>query len=194
MVTHIAAASLPAVAAFSVESVPAQALRQRPDVASRERDLAAASASIGVSQADLYPSLQLGGSIGVSVTGGSSFTSWSFGPSLSIPLFDGGTRRAAVASARASHEVAYAQWRGAVRNAVTEVEKALLRLDDARQRVVQAGRAAQTLLDAADRGVQAPVRHAQLAATKTQDRVDDQQAADLLAGAADWLERLDDPC
>lgn len=137
------AASMPQAPAFDVGVVPAQALRQRPDVAAQERALAAASANIGVAQADLYPSLQLGGSFGISVSGGASARSWSFGPSLSIPLFDGGARRAAVASARASHEVAYAQWRATVREAVAEVEQALLRLDDANQRVVQAERAAQ---------------------------------------------------
>lgn len=134
--------AIPAAASFSVGSVPADVLRQRPDVASRERDLAAASASIGVAQAELYPSLKLGGSIGLSASGGSSFTTWSFGPSLSIPLFDGGARRAAVDSARASYEIAYAQWRSAVRDAVTEVEKALVQLDKADKRTAQAEHAA----------------------------------------------------
>lgn len=134
---------LPATAGLSVDSVPAQVVRQRPDVASRERDLASASAGIGVAVADLYPSVKIGGSIGISASGGTSLTSWSFGPSLSLPIFDGGARKAAVASARASYEVAYAQWRDAVRNAVTEVEKALVRLDKAGQRATQAERAAQ---------------------------------------------------
>jgi NodT family efflux transporter outer membrane factor (OMF) lipoprotein len=138
-----AGSALPRTPGFAVQSVPAQLLRQRPDIASRERDLAAASAEIGVVQADLYPSVQLGGSIGLSVTGGNPFTTWSFGPSLSVPLFDGGSRRAAVASARASQEIAYAQWRDAVRNAVKEVEQALIGLDDANRRVVQAEQAAE---------------------------------------------------
>lgn len=134
--------SIPQVAALAIDSVPADVLRQRPDVASHERDLAAASAAIGVAQADLYPSIKLGGSIAVSATGGSSFTSWSFGPSVSIPLFDGGARKAAVASARASYEIAYAQWRNAVRGAVSEVEKALVQLDKAGLRAAQAEQAA----------------------------------------------------
>lgn len=134
--------ALPAAPAFAVSQVPAQALRQRPDVASRERDLAAASASVGVAVAGLYPSVQLGGSLGLSVAGGTSLTTWSFGPSISLPLLDGGSRRAAVDSARASHELAYAQWRDTVRNAATEVEKALLRLADAGQRAEQSQRTA----------------------------------------------------
>jgi len=135
--------ALPTAPTFAVDRVPADVLRQRPDVATRERELAAASAKVGVAVADLYPSLQLGGSVGVSAVGGSSSGLWSFGPSISVPLFDGGTRRAAVDSARASHEAAYAQWRDAVRTAVTDVEKALVRLADANLRVVQSGRAAQ---------------------------------------------------
>ena len=140
--TH-AKAALPAAPSFELDRVPADVLRQRPDVAARERDLAAASAKVGVAVADLYPSIQLGGSIGVQVVGGSSSSLWSFGPSISLPLFDGGSRQAAIDSARASHEAAYAQWRDTVRNAVTEVEKALVRLDDAKLRVVQSDRAAQ---------------------------------------------------
>ncbi len=135
--------TLPDAPTLAVAAVPAQVLRQRPDVVSVERTLAASSAKIGVSQADFYPSLSLGGSIGFSTTSASSFTSWSFGPSLSLPVFDGGARRAAVESARASYEVAYAQWRGTVRNAVTEVEKALVELGRTGDRAVQAERAAQ---------------------------------------------------
>ncbi|HUG26462.1 efflux transporter outer membrane subunit [Piscinibacter sp.] len=134
--------SIPEAAALAIENVPADVLRQRPDVASYERDLAAASAAIGLAQADLYPSIKLGGSIGISATGGNSLSSWSFGPSLSIPLFDGGSRKAAVDSARASYEIAYAQWRNAVRSAVSEVEKALVQLDKADKRATQAERAA----------------------------------------------------
>jgi NodT family efflux transporter outer membrane factor (OMF) lipoprotein len=135
--------ALPTVPALAIDSVPAQVVRQRPDVASRERDLAAASANIGVARAALYPSVTLAGSIGVSATTGSPLGTWSFGPSLSLPLFDGGARRAAVDSARGSYEVAYAQWRATVRDAVTEVEKALVQLDTAGQRTTQAERATQ---------------------------------------------------
>ncbi|MBT9550373.1 MAG: efflux transporter outer membrane subunit [Hydrogenophaga sp.] len=137
-------ADVPQPRGIDVRSVPAQALRQRPDLASRERELAAASAEIGVAQADLYPSLSLSGSIDVSVVGvASALTSWSFGPALSLPLFDGGRRRAAVDSARAGHDAAYADWRQAVRTAVKDVEQSLVRLDSTAKRTEQAERAAQ---------------------------------------------------
>lgn len=136
--------SVPQPAALEVQSVPAQVLRQRPDLASRERELAATSAEIGAAQADLYPSLSLSGSITVTTSSfASTLTTWSFGPSLSIPLFDGGKRRAAVDSASASYTAAYADYRQTVRDVVKEVEQALVRLDSAAQRAEQAERAAQ---------------------------------------------------
>jgi len=135
---------VPQPGGIEVRGVPAQALRQRPDLASRERELAAASAEIGVAQADLYPSLSLSGSINVSALGvASALTSWSFGPTLSVPLFDGGRRRAAVDSARAGYEAAYADWRQGVRTAVKEIEQSLVRLDSTARRTEQAERAAQ---------------------------------------------------
>jgi multidrug efflux system outer membrane protein len=135
---------LPRPAELIVQSVPAQVLRQRPDLASLERELAAASAEIGVAQADLYPSLSLSGSITVSASDlVSSATSWSFGPSLSIPIFDGGKRRAAVTSARAGYTAALADYRQGVRTVVKEVEQALVNLDSAGRRAEDAALAAQ---------------------------------------------------
>lgn len=138
------ATEVPQPSGIEVRSVPAQVLRQRPDLAARERELAATSAEIGVAQADLYPSLSLSGSIDVSAVGvAPALTSWSFGPMLSLPLFDGGRRQAAVTSARASYDAAHADWRQAVRTAMKEVEQALVRLDSTAQRTEQAELSAQ---------------------------------------------------
>lgn len=134
---------LPLPAGLEVQSVPANALRQRPDLASLERELAASSAEIGVAQADLYPSLSLSGSISVSAAAGaSSLATWSVGPSLSIPLFDAGKRRAAVDTARASHAAALAAYRQGVRSAVKEVEQTLVNLDSTARRADAAEHAA----------------------------------------------------
>ena len=134
---------LPTPAGLEVQNVPAHALHQRPDLASLERELAASSAEIGVAQADLYPSLSLSGSISISASPGSSaLTTWSLGPSLSIPLFDAGKRRAAVDSARASYQSAQADFRQGVRTAVKEVEQALVNLDSTARRAAEAERAA----------------------------------------------------
>jgi outer membrane protein, multidrug efflux system len=139
---------VPQPAALEVQAVPAQVLRQRPDLASLERELAAASAEIGVAQADLYPSLSLGGSIGVSASSlVSPLSTWSFGPSLSIPLFDGGQRRAAVASANAGFSAALASYLQGVRKAVMEVEQALVNLDSTARRAEQAESAARDYRD-----------------------------------------------
>ena len=136
--------ALPAPAAFDVTRVPARLLRQRPDIAAAERSLAAASADIGQAEANRYPSLSLSGSIGLSATGGTSpLTNWSFGPSVSLPFFDGGTRRAAVATAQAAYDSAYADYRSGVRSAVQEVEEALVQLYGAARRSVDAAQAAE---------------------------------------------------
>ncbi len=136
-------ARLPTPAGLEVQSVPINVLRQRPDLASLERELAASSAEIGVAQADLYPSLSLSGSISISaVPGTSALTTWSLGPSLSIPLFDAGKRRAAVDTAQASYRAAFADFRQGVRTAVKEVERSLVNLDSTARRAEEAERAA----------------------------------------------------
>lgn len=128
---------------LEVQAVPAQVLRQRPDLASLEREVAATAAEIGAAQADLYPSLSLSGSVSVSASSlASASTLWSFGPSLSIPLFDGGKRRAAIDSAQASYQSAMASYRQGVRTVVRDVEEALLNLDGSRRRAERAETAA----------------------------------------------------
>lgn len=109
--------------------VPADLIRNRPDIRKAERDLAAATAEIGVAEAQLYPSITLGGTISPSfvatkgLTG--SLTSWSFGPSLTLPIFDGGRLKANVDIANSTARVQYIAWKAAVLNAVEEVENAL---------------------------------------------------------------------
>lgn len=127
-----------------VSDVPAQVLRQRPDLASLERELAASSAEIGAAQADLYPSVSLTGSISrSSIPSSSKYTSWSFGPEISLPLFDAGKRRAAVDSAVASYNSALASYQAGVRSAVKETEQALANLDSTVNRADESRRAAQ---------------------------------------------------
>src|SRR3546814_4477494 len=88
-----------------------------------ERALAAASAEIGVAVASRLPSLSLSGMIGINrvVHGGDSTQSWSWGPSISLPLFEGGAGRARVETARARYDRALAQYHGQVLVAVQEV-------------------------------------------------------------------------
>lgn len=128
---------LPKADAFEVAAVPADLLRQRPDVASSERELAATSAEIGVAVAALYPSLTLSGSISV----GGGISQWSFGPSISLPVFDG-KARAEVRSARATYALQLATYHRAVRSAMLEVEQIMVRLVAANTREADAERSA----------------------------------------------------
>ena len=138
------AQGIPAQAApISIANVPAEALAQRPDVFSAARDVAAASDEIGSAQAERYPRLGLNGSVGRSQvrSGGvsSDFTTWSIGPlSLSVPLFDGGRRAADVDAARARYDDAAATYRTRVRQAVREVEEALVNLQSTAARGIDA--------------------------------------------------------
>jgi NodT family efflux transporter outer membrane factor (OMF) lipoprotein len=123
---------LPTPAMPALKQVPAQVLSQRPDIASAERDVAAASADIGVREAERYPRLSLLGNIGPlgfeTSAGSINATSWSIGPSLSLPIFDAGRRAANVDTAVTAYEVAANSYRTQARRAVREVEEALVRL------------------------------------------------------------------
>lgn len=137
-----ASAQLPVPAAFTVEAVPLRALSQRPDLAATERGLAAASADVGIAEANRYPRLTLSGNISLaSVLGGINIQSWSFGPALSLPLFDAGKRAAGVQAAEARLAQQRAAYEAAVRAAVNEVEQALVNLDSARRREADASAA-----------------------------------------------------
>jgi NodT family efflux transporter outer membrane factor (OMF) lipoprotein len=129
---------LPHPAEFSVASLPVTLLAQRPDLAASERELAAASADVGVAEASRYPRLSLLGSLSHETTrsGGTEYSDkpWSFGPSLSLPLFNGGALAARQTEAEARYEQALARYRKAVRAAVEEVETALVNLDSANRR------------------------------------------------------------
>ncbi|WP_316669651.1 efflux transporter outer membrane subunit [Ralstonia psammae] len=144
IVDRAGAPDVPEPAAFRVESIPTDLVRQRPDLASSERALAAAYADIGQARANRFPSLSLSGSMTVSATNLSApLSGWSFGPNLSVPLFDAGKRRAAVDSAQASYDAQLAAYRSAVLTAVKEVEVALVDLDGAARRSDDTHRAAE---------------------------------------------------
>lgn len=118
------------VARFNAKAgVPADLIRNRPDIRAAERQLAAAVARIGVAEAQLYPAITLGGSITPSFTrvagSESGLLSWAFGPSISLPIFDGGALKANVSAAESTARESYLAWKQTVLNAVEEVENAL---------------------------------------------------------------------
>lgn len=127
---------IPTPKTLKLSAVPADTLRQRPDINALELEVAASVAEIGAAKADLYPSLSLAGSLTIDsskLTGAS--LPWSFGPALSIPLFDGGSRRTAVGSAVATYDAAVAAYKSGVLNAVAEVETALVLVDGTRRQI-----------------------------------------------------------
>ncbi|NJD07308.1 MAG: efflux transporter outer membrane subunit, partial [Methylococcaceae bacterium] len=136
-------ARLPEPPPFQIDALPARMLLQRPDVAAAERQVAEASANIGVEEAQRYPRLSLTGNIAHALQNLNAASllfarTWSVGPTLSLPLFDAGKRAANVDVARAQYEAAAAQFREAARRAVREVEEALVRLDSASRRLPRA--------------------------------------------------------
>lgn len=139
-------ARLPQPAAFEVRSVPAEVLAQRPDVGAAQRAVAAAAAEVGSAQAQQWPALRLAGSIAALVTEVAGVrthaSTWSIGPALGVPLFDGGLRAANLEAARGRYDEARAQFEQQARLAVREVEEALVRLDAATRRGADAERAA----------------------------------------------------
>ena len=148
---------LPVPKHFSI-AIPSEALTQRPDIRSAERRLAAESADVGLAEANRYPRLTLNGALGYSSGGSSgggalSFGSWSFGPSLSLPIFDAGRRKAEVEIAKSKYEEALADFKAKTRSAIQEVEDALTRYAAAHERAENARQSAsqyQSFFDSVD--------------------------------------------
>ncbi|MBL0421193.1 efflux transporter outer membrane subunit [Ramlibacter sp. AW1] len=124
---------------FTVSALPAEVLAQRPDLYQAEQAIEAARAEIGSAWADQYPRVTLGGSINAGLVHLRGSTTdaqtWTLGPlAVSVPLFDAGRRAANLDGARARYDEAVAVYRGRARQAVSEVEQALVALESARTR------------------------------------------------------------
>lgn len=135
-------AELPTPQQIHVAQIPAQVIAQRPDVAAAERDLAAASADIGARIAERFPKISLLGNVGpMNFNSGDlaiNATSWSFGPTVSLPIFDSGKLAANVETARVAYDTAQTNYRQRVRGAIRDVEEALVRLNSMAEREQQA--------------------------------------------------------
>jgi len=99
--------------------VPAELLRNRPDVRSAEMALASSVAAVGVAEADLLPSLSLSGTVARG-----SGDAWSFGPSLSLPVLNQPKLRASRDKAISEAKQAEISWRNTVLGAVEDVSAA----------------------------------------------------------------------
>jgi len=111
--------------------IPADLLRRRPDIRQAERLLASQTARIGIATADLYPTLSLGGTVGLEALdfdnlgdGGSVF--WSIVPKISWPIFTGGKIRNRIRAEEARTQQALAFYEQTVLRALEEVQNALV--------------------------------------------------------------------
>lgn len=110
--------------------LPSDLLEARPDIVAAEEQLKAARANVGAARAAFFPQIALTGGLGyASADLGSLFSddglNWSFGPSISIPLFDWGRRKGNVDVAVARTDIAVATYEQTVQQAFREVADAL---------------------------------------------------------------------
>jgi NodT family efflux transporter outer membrane factor (OMF) lipoprotein len=122
---------IPVPPAETSVGVPAQLLRRRPDIRRAERQLAAATARVGVATADLYPKFSLTGSFGTEDTRPKNLFDYasrfySIGPAISWPIFDAGRIRATIRVRSAQQEQALATYESTVLSAQRDVEDALV--------------------------------------------------------------------
>ena len=123
-------AEFPALPEFVAAGNPVQLLRRRADLHAAERRLAGAVARIGISTADLYPTVRFGGVLGVGGAPLSNFVSrgapfFSLGPALEWNLFDRSAVYARIEQSDARAAAALAAFEGAVTTALEEVDSAL---------------------------------------------------------------------
>ncbi|QAY79971.1 efflux transporter outer membrane subunit [Sphingosinicella sp. BN140058] len=131
------ARAIPAAPAQVAVGIPADTLRQRPDVRAAERSLAVETARIGIAEAELRPGLRLTGNIGTSALSIGGLVDQVVGglfAGLSQTLFDGGRLRSQVRSQEAAAEAALATYRQTVLTSLEDVENGLVALDTAKRR------------------------------------------------------------
>lgn len=132
--------------------LPSDLLRNRPDLAQAEFNLRAAGANIAVARAAFYPSISLTGNLGLSSGSlsdlfSSGAFSYSFGPSISLPIFDGGARRANLEVSAVDQQLALTSYEKSIQSAFREVADVL-----AERATLQERLDAQTRLVSATRG------------------------------------------
>jgi multidrug efflux system outer membrane protein len=135
--------------------IPADLLRRRPDIRQSERLLASQTARIGIATADLYPTLSLGGSVGLEaldfedLSEGTSLF-WSIVPQISWPIFTGGKIRNQIRAEEARTQQALAAYELTVLAALEEVQNALVAYGQEkvrRDRLLEAVQASQRAVD-----------------------------------------------
>ena len=132
---------LPAIAKALPIGDPGELLRRRPDVRAAERELAAATAQVGVATADLFPRVSLSGFLGFtagrgSQLGSSAARAWGVAPTISWAAFDLGSVRARLRGAEADADGALASYEQQVLLALEESENAFSDYGKRQQRLL----------------------------------------------------------
>ena len=135
--------------------VPSTLLERRPDIATAERQMAAANEQIGIAQAAFYPTISISATAGLESAAFLKWISWpsrfwSVGPQLAETVFDAGRRRATVQQMQAAYDATVANYRQTVLTAFQQVEDnlaALRVLENEAQAENDAVQAAQNSLD-----------------------------------------------
>ena len=127
---HVAEHPLSTAPPLIPSELPSQLLERRPDIAAAERRMASANAEIGVAKAAFFPTIQLNGLAGFeSISAGTLFNGasrlWAVGPSVTLPIFEGGKLRAGLQLAKATYDEMIATYRQSVLSAFSEVEDSL---------------------------------------------------------------------
>jgi NodT family efflux transporter outer membrane factor (OMF) lipoprotein len=149
------AETIPQASLDVIVDLPADLLRRRPDVRAAEMLLAAQSALIGVSEAELYPSISLLGSVGLSATSldwSARTLDWLVGPGLVWNVFDHGRLKNQVLVQDARFQQLYEVYQEAVLRAAREVDDAAVAFAKSREQITlleQAVQAARRSLDIA---------------------------------------------
>ncbi|MFV0681468.1 efflux transporter outer membrane subunit [Ottowia sp.] len=123
-------APLPGFAALPA-GLPSDLLLRRPDIRAAEQQLISANANIGAARANFFPRITLTAGLGrVSgdldgLFGSGGQRAWSFGPSLTLPIFDWDRNQSTLDSAQAARDIAVAQYEQAIQTAFREVADAL---------------------------------------------------------------------
>jgi multidrug efflux system outer membrane protein len=107
--------------------LPSELLERRPDISAAERSMAAANANIGVARAAFFPSVELNGLAGFESVSAGTFISWpsrfwAVGPTLNLPLFEGGRLRATLRLSQDTYQETVADYRQTVLTAFQDVE------------------------------------------------------------------------
>ncbi|MEL7581359.1 efflux transporter outer membrane subunit [Pseudoalteromonas sp. D15MCD-2] len=110
--------------------LPSELLTQRPDIKAAEHDLLAANANIGVAKAAFYPSISLTANAGTASADLSNLFdsgsgTWSFVPSVNLPIFNMGRNQANLDVAKAQQEIAITSYEQTIQQAFKEVSDAL---------------------------------------------------------------------